>query len=136
MLNIINGTARKLMSTESEWNPKVFVGRSVAALLPEPALHRLKRVYYPYLLALLPDSWQERDTSVIRHLVRAGDSVLDIGASFGGYTRFLSTLVGPSGHVYSFEPNPTVCEYLSHNVGCPMFICTNTHYPIPSAPPV
>jgi len=116
MFNMMASVARKVMSTESEWNPKVFLGRFIAALLPETVLHRLKRRYYSYLLANMPDSWHEADSSVVRHLVRAGDSVLDIGASIGGYTRILSEMVGPSGHVYSFEPNPPIYEYLSYNV--------------------
>ena len=41
---------RKLLRTESEWNPKVILGRAVTSLLPESALHTLKKHYYGYLL--------------------------------------------------------------------------------------
>lgn len=116
MCAAISSIGRKFMSTESAWNPKVVLGRTITAVLPERALHRLKERYYAYLLSHLPEDWQERDTSVVRHLVSAGDTVLDIGASIGLYTKFLSDLVGPSGRVYSFEPNPPIYDYLSHNV--------------------
>ncbi len=116
MHRVISAVGRKFISTESEWNPKVFLGRAVAAVLPEPALHRLKKAYYAYLLTHLPDNWQERDTSIVRHLVASGDHVVDIGASIGQYTRFLSGVVGQSGRVYSFEPNPAIYDFLSHNV--------------------
>lgn len=116
MYKAINSIGRKFMSTESEWNPKVVLGRAIVAVLPERALHGFKKAYYAYLLSHSPESWQEKDSTVVKHLVRAGDSVIDIGASIGEYTKFLSTLVGPSGHVYSFEPNPPTYDFLSHNV--------------------
>jgi FkbM family methyltransferase len=116
MHRAINAIGRKFMSTESEWNPKVVLGRAMVAVLPESALHRVKKTYYAYLLSHLPEDWQERDTALVRHLVGAGDSVIDIGASIGEYTKFLSDLVGPSGRVFSFEPNPPIYDFLAHNV--------------------
>jgi FkbM family methyltransferase len=116
MHRTISAVGRKFMSTESEWNPKVVLGRAIVAVLPEKLLHRVKKEYYAYLISHLPESWQERDAKVVRHLVTAGDIVIDIGASIGEYTKFLSNLVGPSGRVYSFEPNPPIYDYLSHNV--------------------
>jgi FkbM family methyltransferase len=116
MHKAISSIGRRFMSTESEWNPKIALGRAMVAVLPEGAIHRVRKSYYAYLLSHLPDDWQERDTTIVRHLVSAGGRVLDIGASIGEYTKFLSDLVGPSGRVYSFEPNPPIFEYLSHNV--------------------
>jgi FkbM family methyltransferase len=104
------------MSAESEWNPKVFLGRIIVAVLPEGVLHTAKKIYYAYLLSHAPEDWQERDTALVKHLVADGDDVIDIGASIGGYTKFLSQIVGPSGRVFSFEPNPPIHDYLSHNV--------------------
>jgi FkbM family methyltransferase len=96
--------------------PEGYSWRAIVAVLPESALHRVKKAYYAYLLRHTPDSWEERDTVAVKYLVGPGDSVIDIGASIGGYTRFLSGIVGPSGHVYSFEPNPPIYDFLSHNV--------------------
>ena len=42
---------------------------------------------------------------LIRRLVKPGNTVLDIGANIGFYGRFFSDCVGPSGHVYCFEPD-------------------------------
>jgi FkbM family methyltransferase len=116
MYRTISEIGRKFISTESEWNPKVLVGRAVAALLPKSAFHEVEKAYYAYLLGHLPEDWQERDTALVRHLVGPGDGVVDIGASIGGYTKFLSALVGASGHVYGFEPNPPIYDCLAHNV--------------------
>jgi FkbM family methyltransferase len=116
MFRPLSGLGKKLLLTESEWNPKVIVGRAIVAILPEATVHRVKKSYYARLLKNAPDDWQETDTSVVRQLVHAGDSVIDIGASIGGYTKFLSRLVGASGHVHSFEPNPPIYDFLSYNV--------------------
>lgn len=40
----------------------------------------------------------------LKSLISPGDSVADIGANAGVYTKEFSSLVGPTGHVYSFEP--------------------------------
>lgn len=116
MHKAINTIGRRLLSTESEWNPKVALGRAMMAMLPENALHKITKIYYAYLLSRLPDDWQERDASIVRHLVSTGDCVIDIGASIGAYTKFLSAAVGRTGRVYSFEPNPAIYDFLSHNV--------------------
>ncbi len=42
----------------------------------------------------------------IRKYVRPGDTTYDIGANLGYVTLSLSTRVGPSGQVFSFEPLP------------------------------
>jgi FkbM family methyltransferase len=116
MYKTIDTISRKFMLTESEWNPKVILGRAIVAVLPEKSLHQLKKAYYAYLLSHTPEDWGENDKMLVKSLVRPGDIVLDIGASIGDYTKFLSDIVGPSGRVYSFEPNPDILDFLSHNV--------------------
>jgi len=108
--------ASRLMQTESPWNPKVILGRMVARILPTATLHSFKRHYYAYLLRHERQEWAERDQVVVGHLIAPGDVVIDIGASIGGYTKYLSTRVGTQGCVYSFEPNPEIFDFLSHNV--------------------
>ncbi len=41
--------------------------------------------------------------------------VLDIGANFGLYSLFLSSILGPDSQIHAFEPNPTLAERLSKN---------------------
>ncbi len=107
---------RKLLSTESEWNPKVMVGRLVVPILPDSLLHRLKKSYYAYLMTHVPETWAERDTFVVQHLIAPGDTVIDIGANIGQYSRLLSRWVGPKGRVLAFEPIPQIFDFLSNNV--------------------
>jgi FkbM family methyltransferase len=48
--------------------------------------------------------WEPDTTKLIMDSVHEGMHVLDIGANFGYYTLCLAHLVGPSGHVWAFEP--------------------------------
>jgi FkbM family methyltransferase len=51
-------------------------------------------------------------TWICSRIVRPGDTVLDIGANIGIVTLWLSELVGDTGSVHSFEPNPDVATVL------------------------
>ena len=42
--------------------------------------------------------------------------VLDIGANIGVHTLHLAKLVGETGQVLAFEPNPVACEELRRNI--------------------
>lgn len=48
--------------------------------------------------------------------LEAGDVVLDLGAYAGGATYHFARAVGPSGHVYAFEPDRRSYECLVRNV--------------------
>ncbi|MFZ4765612.1 MAG: FkbM family methyltransferase [Roseimicrobium sp.] len=45
-------------------------------------------------------------TWVCRQIIRPGDTVLDIGANIGVTTVAMASMVGATGRVHSFEPNP------------------------------
>ena len=103
---------RKVLTTESVWNPKVTLTRALVSILPDTWLFSLKKLYYPLLLSH-GSGPGESDIIIVNHLVSLGDHVLDIGASIGGYTKSLSDFVGPTGMVYSFEPLPPTFEILT-----------------------
>jgi len=48
--------------------------------------------------------------------VKPGMVVYDIGANVGFYTLLASRLIGPTGHVYSFEPLPRNVGYLECHI--------------------
>jgi FkbM family methyltransferase len=50
--------------------------------------------------------WERDEQDVMRQLVAPGDTVFDVGGHLGLHTAHLSQLVGPSGVVHVFEPNP------------------------------
>jgi FkbM family methyltransferase len=49
----------------------------------------------------------------IRHNVRPGATVLDVGAHKGSYTWWLRRAVGDAGRVYAFEPQPALVRRLA-----------------------
>jgi FkbM family methyltransferase len=53
---------------------------------------------------------------VLSRITRAGDVVFDIGANIGLHTGLLSRLVGPTGMVYAFEPNPQLAACLEKTI--------------------
>ena len=55
---------------------------------------------------------------ICRRVVRPGDTVLDVGANLGVVTLLLSRLVGPTGHVHAFEPNPRLVRMLKADLDC------------------
>lgn len=52
------------------------------------------------------------EEEVMRAVVRAGDTVFDVGAHIGLHTVLLSELAGPRGRVCAFEPNADVLPAL------------------------
>ena len=71
----------------------------------------------------LPASWSYRSgmyepevTQLFAHLLRAGMTVIDVGANIGYYTVICASLVGKGGRVYSFEPDPWMFGHLRSNV--------------------
>lgn len=55
-------------------------------------------------------------TRFFKSTLKNGMTVLDLGAHVGYYTVLASRLVGPSGRVYAFEPDPVTYRYLVLNV--------------------
>ena len=55
-------------------------------------------------------------SAVIARIVGPGDVVLDIGANLGLVTMQLAHLVGESGRVHAFEPNPAMVEILTQTL--------------------
>jgi FkbM family methyltransferase len=45
-----------------------------------------------------------------------GQTFVDVGANHGYFSVLAARLVGPTGHVFAFEPNPSVFEQLSEHV--------------------
>jgi len=60
--------------------------------------------------------WEPEETHFIKHHVKNGDTVIDIGANYGYYTILFSKLVGPSGSVHAFEPLSDMVSLIRRNI--------------------
>ena len=62
------------------------------------------------------NDYEQKETLFIHKNVRPAMRVLDIGANLGWFTVHMAKLVGPFGHVTSFEPRSDLFHYLSRTV--------------------
>jgi FkbM family methyltransferase len=60
--------------------------------------------------------WESPQISTILKKIRRGDTIVDIGAWLGMYTLLFSQLVGPSGNIIAFEPDPKARKTLKENL--------------------
>jgi len=60
----------------------------------------------------------KQEPACLRYLTNLelqGKTVLDVGAAFGSYSLLLSKLVGTTGFVYAFDPDPKAVKVLREN---------------------
>lgn len=59
---------------------------------------------------------EEDEQKVMKRFVKVGMTVYDVGAYVGLHTTFLSSLVGETGSVIAFEPQPHLLDSLQNTV--------------------
>jgi FkbM family methyltransferase len=64
----------------------------------------------------LGGGYETVETALVLDLVRPGQVVLDIGANIGYYTLLFARLVGATGRVVAFEPDPQSFSLLQKNI--------------------
>lgn len=55
---------------------------------------------------------RSRDVEILQACLTAGDTFLDIGANHGAFALQLAAVVGPTGQVIAFEPQPRLVDIL------------------------
>ena len=65
--------------------------------------------------------WFEQEIKFLRQLIQPGMKVMDIGANYGMYALMLAKAVGPSGHVWAFEPASETVRHLNKSVEANQF---------------
>lgn len=69
--------------------------------------------------------WEPFESRVLLSLLAPGDQVLDVGANIGWYSVSAGRRVGPSGHVFAFEPDATNFRLLCANVQTAALKCVS-----------
>lgn len=60
--------------------------------------------------------YERQETGFVQSKIKPGQTVVDIGAHIGYYSLIFAKLVGSSGTVYAFEPDPTNFSILQKNI--------------------
>ncbi|HTC72568.1 MAG TPA: FkbM family methyltransferase [Solirubrobacteraceae bacterium] len=66
--------------------------------------------------ALAAGGYEQAIANLFASTLRSGMTVLDVGAHIGYFTLVAGRHVGPTGQVWSFEPDPANRESLEHNI--------------------
>lgn len=81
-----------------------------------PSFHIYRHNGLGFWMSSMPEEPDAIDGYLVEGKPNAGAVVYDIGANTGVTTYHLSQLVGPTGRVVAFEPDPTSYEMLGRNV--------------------
>lgn len=98
------------------------MGRSftVRFVMPNPITiegHVLFHNEDPLLMAPLSIGIYETEIQeIFKEFLRPGMTMIDVGANIGCHTLLAARMVGPQGHVYAFEPVPSLAALLRKNV--------------------
>ncbi len=74
----------------------------------------------PYVLREQQDFFED-ELRFVRELLQPGQNVIDIGANYGVYTLPMAQKVGPSGHVWAFEPASSTALLLAQGIAANAF---------------
>lgn len=69
----------------------------------------------PYVL-LEQEDWFEDEIKFVRHMLKPGMKVVDIGASYGVYSLTAARCVGATGKVWAFEPSSATAACLARGI--------------------
>ena len=60
--------------------------------------------------------WFEDEMHFVRHFIKPGMNIIDIGANHGLYTLTFANIIGDSGRVWAFEPTEATAESLRSSI--------------------
>ena len=87
----------------------------ILSFLPSSLRQFIRNIYYENKLSgSRMDS--EADLEILKEIIHELHLVVDAGANYGLYTRFMSQYAGSNGRVFSFEPVSASYLTLLHNV--------------------
>ncbi len=72
---------------------------------------------YNFIYPIFKNRQDADEISYLKKIIKRGDTILDIGANIGFYSKILSECTGLYGKVHSFEPDQINFEHLKKNTG-------------------
>ena len=99
------------LKTKDKFFYKEINGNKFTINLNDPRFS-MRVIMYNYLLL---KEYEPETTKIVKELVKEGNTVIDIGASFGYFSWITSNLVGKAGKVYAIEPTEMGYNYLCLN---------------------
>lgn len=75
-------------------------------------------------------SWENELTSLLIRELQPGDGFLDVGANCGYFSLLAAKMVGPTGFVVAFEPQPKLARLIRNSLsinGFLSFACVREH---------
>jgi len=85
------------------------------AKLPEGSLVEVDMgIPYERMVWLEAEEWDE--LQYLRGKLKTGQVFVDVGANIGLWTFVAASTVGPTGRIFSFEPNPETFRKLTANI--------------------
>jgi FkbM family methyltransferase len=67
-------------------------------------------------LNIVRGRYEADEIAFVRRTLKAGDTAIDVGAHIGFFTMQMAATVGPSGHVYAFEPLDANADLLERSI--------------------
>ena len=128
--SLVNLAARSLRFVRHTWFPNIDTRHSSLAAAYHRFVNDAGRVSLVETTSGFrmfldePDSlrlsisreFEPGETRYFRESLRPGQVVLDVGANIGYFTLLFAQQVGPTGHVFAFEPEPRNFELLQRNI--------------------
>lgn len=84
--------------------------------IPEGVGSGLKFNIYDTILDYALGTYEYPTQNALKHYIKPGDTIYDIGANIGFFTVMCAKLTSPTGHVYAFEPVHETEEKLKRNI--------------------
>ena len=109
-LFVLRSAAKKLLQST------VFPTGATRRVLWGPCRGMRYRIFPGYGHAYLYGGWEREAMSVMARYVKDRSVAYDLGANYGMHTLFLAKLVGRSGRVYAFEPDPEIFSVLNEQL--------------------
>jgi FkbM family methyltransferase len=131
MLSLANSHWRFTNSTEQSWSLQIhgmpafrfLASRALVAsglsrfIIIKTSSYQLR--FYPSAVSATMycnPNYFDRDQSLLKRVLRPGDTFVDVGANIGTLSLAAAQLVGPRGKVISIEAHPRTFRYLLGNI--------------------